>query len=294
MTEKWFNNGDIVFRQGDFGDTFYQIAKGSVRIMLDNEDGDPIVLTELSDGDFFGEMAVIDVYPRSATAVVISDGTKLLEFPGKEIDHYFTGDPDQAVALINHLGARLRTLTNEYADVKSLIGELKQSAPQSEGLLARIRRFLSFPVRGDLSRPTAEERRIASHSEGYAGRVESWPAGTVIFREGDEASCMYDIHYGSVGIYTAYGTESEKKLAELGTNQFFGEMGLVSHEPRSATAVALTDNTALEIIDTDELRTLGEKNPLKVWMIISHLSKRLRTLTRDFMDACEEVRRLQS
>lgn len=292
MAELVFNNGDVVFRQDDLGDSFFQIVNGSVQISVKGENGESIPLTALREGDFFGEMAVLDVYPRSATAVVTADGTKLLEFSAKEMDQYFSGNPDKAIALIQHLGKRIRELTKEYADVKSLIAELESGA-RSEGLLARVRRILSFPVRGKLEKPTAEELRADRGIGGYAGKVESWPAGTVIFREGEAASCMYDIHFGSVGIYTAYGTPEETKVAELGVNQFFGEMGLVAEEPRSATAVTLADNTTLEVIDMDELKALMEKNPAEVWAIVSHLSGRLRRLTRDFMDACEKVRTLQ-
>ena len=37
----------------------------------------------------------------------------------------------------------------------------------------------------------------------------------VIFKEGEMANCMYDIHFGRVGIFAAYGTENEKMLTEL-------------------------------------------------------------------------------
>ena len=292
MAELVFNNGDVVFRQGDLGDSFYQIVEGSVQISIKGDDGESIPLTELGEGSFFGEMAVLDVYPRSATAVVTADGTKLLEFTSKDMDQYFSGNPDKALALIRHLGDRIREMTKEYADIKSLLAEMEQGT-RSEGLLARLQRFLSFPVRGNLQKPTAEELRTDRVFSGYAGKVESWPAGTVIFREGEAANCMYDIHFGSVGIYTAYGTPEETKVAELGVNQFFGEMGLVAEEPRSATAVALADNTTLEVIDMDELKALMDKNPPEVWAIVSHLSGRLRKLTRDFMDACEKVHHLQ-
>lgn len=292
MAELVFHKGDVVFQQGDLGDSFYQIVEGSVQISLKGEEGESIPLTNLGEGSFFGEMAVLDVYPRSATAVVTADGTKLLVFSSRDMDQYFSGNPDKAIALMQHLGDRIREMTKAYADVNSLVTEIEQGA-RSEGLLARLRRFLSFPVRGNLQKPSAEELRTDRIISGYAGKVESWPAGTVIFREGEAANCMYDIHYGSVGIYTAYGTPDETKIAQLGANQFFGEMGLVAGEPRSATAVTLADNTTLEVIDMDELRALMEKNPPEVWAIVSHLSGRLRKLTRDFMDACEKLHHLQ-
>ena len=103
---------------------------------------------------------------------------------------------------------------------------------------------------------------------------------------------MYDIHFGRIGIYTGYGTPEEKLLTELFANKFFGEMGMIDGEPRSATAVVMADNTTLETIYPEDLEELIETNPLKVDMILQHLSGRLRHLTADYADACEEVSRL--
>jgi len=67
---------------------------------------------------------------------------------------------------------------------------------------------------------------------------KSYKKGEIIFKQGDPADCMYDIRWGSVGIYLNYGTSDEKMLAQLRGDDIFGEMGLVDEAPRSATAVA--------------------------------------------------------
>ena len=59
----------------------------------------------------------------------------------------------------------------------------------------------------------------------------------VIFEQGSYAGTMFDIVSGKVGIYTDYGTENAKFVAELGNDQLVGEMGLLECYPRSATAV---------------------------------------------------------
>ena len=97
---------------------------------------------------------------------------------------------------------------------------------------------------------------------------------------------MYAVHGGSVGIYINYGTEEEKKITSLFADSFFGEMGLLLDEPRSATAVVEEDNTLLECIRKEDLETLYRENPVKVYMIVSHLSHRLRQLTREYVRAC--------
>src|SRR5215467_852013 len=68
-----FTSGTPLFRAGDKGDSMYLIQSGRVRIAVKDEDGHEIVLAELAQGDFFGEMAIIDGKQRAAGATVIED-----------------------------------------------------------------------------------------------------------------------------------------------------------------------------------------------------------------------------
>ena len=113
--------------------------------------------------------------------------------------------------------------------------------------------------------------------------------GEVVFREGDGGTYLYQIHGGSVGIYSKYGTPEQAKLTTLYTNAFFGEMALVGNDPRSATAVVEEDDTILEYIGAGDMEELFKINPLKVDMILSHLSNRLRRLSLDYVNACAKA-----
>jgi CRP/FNR family cyclic AMP-dependent transcriptional regulator len=73
-----------------------------------------------------------------------------------------------------------------------------------------------------------------------------YPAGTVIFREGDPGAEMYVIQSGRVNIVKSVrGTE--KVLVTLGPGAFFGEMAIINQKPRSASAVVLEDARLLVI-----------------------------------------------
>ena len=119
--------------------------------------------------------------------------------------------------------------------------------------------------------------------------IQTYKKGQIIFNEGDNADCMYDIRWGSVGIYANYGTKQEKLLTKLSAEEFFGEMGLVDHEPRSATAVALEKDTRVEVINEECFGAFLQESPTKVLVIMQHMSHRLRNLTNDYMDACKTV-----
>ena len=119
--------------------------------------------------------------------------------------------------------------------------------------------------------------------------IQTYKKGQVIFKEGDKAECMYDIRWGSVGIYANYGTKEEKLLTKLSAEEFFGEMGLIDDEPRSATAVALEKDTKVEVINRECFGYYLQENSTKVLVIMQHMSHRLRNLTKDYVEVCKTV-----
>lgn len=115
----------------------------------------------------------------------------------------------------------------------------------------------------------------------------------IIFRQGDFAESMFDITSGSVGIYLAYGTEQENRLAVLKAGQFLGEMGLIERYPRSATAVALEDGTTLAEIGEKEFSVYFSDRPERLLEIMRQLSARVRSQTKDYEAACRILESLR-
>ena len=115
--------------------------------------------------------------------------------------------------------------------------------------------------------------------------------GEIIFRQGDASDCMYDVYRGKIGVYANYGTPGEKLLTTLEAEQFFGEMGMIEGTPRSATAVALTDDTELGIITPETFKDYFQKSPARVLLIMQNMSRRLRGLTGEYLEACRTVAR---
>jgi CRP/FNR family cyclic AMP-dependent transcriptional regulator len=96
-----------IFRAGDAGDSLCLIESGRVRISMADEDGKHLVLTELAQGDFFGEIALIDGQPRTADAIAIDD-VRLAVLSRKDFLGFVRGDPDVAMEMISAVSHRLR------------------------------------------------------------------------------------------------------------------------------------------------------------------------------------------
>jgi uncharacterized membrane protein len=96
-----------LFRQGDKGDAMYLIQSGRVRISIHAEDKQELTLAELAQGDFFGEMAIIDGRQRSADAQVIEDAS-LAVLSREAFLAFVRTSPDVALEMLAALTDRLR------------------------------------------------------------------------------------------------------------------------------------------------------------------------------------------
>ena len=114
----------------------------------------------------------------------------------------------------------------------------------------------------------------------------------IIFKKGDPGDCMYEVDMGRVGIFTYYGTPKQRLLTEYFPDQYFGEMGLLDQAPRSATAVALEDETFVSQVTEKGFEEFFQKNPMRVLMIMQQLSHNLRRRTNEYVEVCRKVKEL--
>ena len=100
-------NGAALFRAGDQGDAMYLIENGRVRITISDDDQKEIVLAELAQGDFFGEMAIIDGQQRSADATVAEDA-RLAVLSRENFLGFIHDNPKVALEMLSATFGRLR------------------------------------------------------------------------------------------------------------------------------------------------------------------------------------------
>lgn len=122
--------------------------------------------------------------------------------------------------------------------------------------------------------------------------IKTFKKGEILFREGDPGECLYDVYTGKVGVYAKYGTPEEKLLKTYYADEYLGEMGLIDHAPRSATAVALENGTSVGLITEEGFGAFFEKNPARVLMVMQQLSNNLRRRTNEYVDVCRQIQEL--
>jgi CRP-like cAMP-binding protein len=105
-----FRRGEVIFHLGDPGDALFIVTAGAVKITLPSETGDEAILATLRPGDFFGELALLDGAPRSATAAAL-EPTETLVLPRQRFRELIATEPVIRDALLASLARELRRLT---------------------------------------------------------------------------------------------------------------------------------------------------------------------------------------
>jgi len=111
----------LVFSQGDPGGALYGIASGRVRIFASDPSGNEVFLNILGPGENFGEIALIDGLPRTASAVCVEDST-LVVIGRDRFLTYLGTDAELAIHLMQLMCQRLRWVSDLVEDSMFLTG----------------------------------------------------------------------------------------------------------------------------------------------------------------------------
>jgi CRP-like cAMP-binding protein len=136
-TRRHFPKDAVVFFENDEGDSFFMILEGRIKVTILGDDGREVILSMLAAGDFFGEMALLDDEPRSATAIAVED-TDLLSLQRSDFEGVVAAKTSISAALIKVLSARLRRANHQIStlallDVYGRVARVLMDMAREEG-----------------------------------------------------------------------------------------------------------------------------------------------------------------
>jgi CRP/FNR family transcriptional regulator, cyclic AMP receptor protein len=102
-----YKDGETIFNEHDKGDALYVVDSGAVRIWVRDEDVKEVTLAELKEGDFFGELAVLDRGARSTNATAIGE-TALHRLSSDDFQKFLLEHAEASIDIICEIGVRLR------------------------------------------------------------------------------------------------------------------------------------------------------------------------------------------
>lgn len=119
LRKRRFRRNEVIFHQGDPGDSLHIVTGGAVKVVLPSAEGDEAIIATLRPGDFFGELSLLDGAPRSATVVAL-DSAETMALPRTAFLELLDADPGLRDALLAGLAHELRRLTSHVEELHFL------------------------------------------------------------------------------------------------------------------------------------------------------------------------------
>jgi len=135
--EREYPKNSVILFEDDPGDALYIVSTGQVKVVLIGEDGREVILSVLGDGDFFGEMSLIDDEPRSAHVIAMRD-SHLLVLRRDDFQSQLEQRPKVALELLRVLVQRLRRADEKIGglvllDVNGRVAQLLLDLAEESG-----------------------------------------------------------------------------------------------------------------------------------------------------------------
>ena len=111
-----FEAGDMIFREGEVGNLMYVLLDGAVELRMKVDRGETVLKTVDVANDFFGEMALLDERPRSASAMALRR-SKVLAVDGPTFEAMILANGKFALKIIKVLSARIRRSNDQVSDL---------------------------------------------------------------------------------------------------------------------------------------------------------------------------------
>lgn len=233
--------GEILFRQGDQGDSLYVVVRGTLQVEVTLPDGQKQLLTRLGSGDCVGEIALLFQKPRSATVYASSD-SELLTIQQPALNRLFAAHPTAHKHFLYFASRRLLSLH-------------LASLPPFAGMdIATLRQFDG----------EANWLRLAG--------------GETLFAQGDPPDYLYIVVHGRLEVIVERENGEHEVVDQIGPGACVGEMALLAGEPRSATVRAIRDSELVRL-SKDEFNLLLNQHPRAATEIARTLVRRLRQTT---------------
>jgi uncharacterized membrane protein len=141
LAEKRFAAGDVVFAQGEKGSSMYVVQAGAVQIYLPGQGGSapPVPLKDVRTGEYFGELAIFDDKPRSASARALVD-TVLLELTREELAEHLGRSRTAAMTILSEMAERLRETNAMLSQraAKDVVKEFEENLTWGQRLADKV------------------------------------------------------------------------------------------------------------------------------------------------------------
>jgi len=147
VRQRVYPAGTVVVNEGDEAHGMFIVDSGALKVFVTEENGKEVTLSLLGSDDYFGELALLDDAPRSASVITIERST-LLQISRADFIEVIASNPASMQIIVRNLVGRVRELTDNVRalaliDVFGRISRIFDSMSEPEGEMRIIRRRMT-------------------------------------------------------------------------------------------------------------------------------------------------------
>ncbi|MES1908146.1 MAG: hypothetical protein MHM6MM_001133 [Cercozoa sp. M6MM] len=285
LTTETFANGEAVINQGDMGDKFFFIIDGTARVSVRNEEGaEEVLVAELEAGDYFGEAALVNRTPRSATVSATSE-LRCVTLDSSTFKHIF-GPHKYELRLAARQAISAEAFQAALSRVESPSAshrETEKSEIQKDAIRMAITSNVLFGGLDEVQLEQIVDEMFLCEFDDDA----------VIIQQNDYGDCFYVLEQGAVQVEVRRDGHDDLQLFESHAPYSFGELALMYNAPRQATVRAKGHCVAWAIgrrrfrnilFLSNEQKQAQYEELLKKCEVFSSLLSRERTVIADLLE----------
>jgi CRP-like cAMP-binding protein len=283
-----FSVNDRIFELGSPCSSLYLVLKGVVRLQRNTPFG-LFTVANIGAGELFGDRSFSDRSEHTCEAIAETK-VELVRFDGKQIDALSDAELSFATAfywaLWKSLSRKLRTINNDLAE---FFGR-KESPPDAEQPDSDIAPRTAFRLDMAAKEDLFQEQRLTPMEINFLAslsREENYAPAETIFNEGETGDTMYVVLNGTVMISKFIPGGGIEALAFLERGNYFGEMAVLDHLPRSAGAKADTEGAVVLAISRNVAEAVLDSRKISsirlLRLLCTMATQRLRNSDQKFL-----------
>jgi len=251
LEKKTLLQGSDIFHMGDQGDHMFFVQKGGVDVILDVLGREKFIISSIEEGDFFGEMALLDDSTRAAT-VIARENMELLSLHRRDFFTIYEHYPATANLMLRTIGRslseRLRLLDEHFLFTEGTLKTLHTLKEKGEY-------HDRYP---DIAMARAYELELIDCLVNL-GEHQTFESGETIIREGEFRQELYVILKGTAEVIKNMPDSEQLVIAALPSNTVFGEMSFLDREARSAE-VRSCESMEVIVCSSDKLASIAQSD----------------------------------
>lgn len=269
MVEGYYEPGAAIFLQNDVADKLYVITKGRAIVIFQTPGGDMVEIGDLSEGDYFGESALMKGKQKRAASIYADQAVSVLSLSEAGYAELKSKNPG-IVNKLEFVKRRAAVLATDQENVHAIA--ISEDGERGVKISSKATKDLIFNIiRTNALFEHLEDEQIDDVIHNVY-QVKS-NKGDILMTQGEEGGHVYFVETGEFDVFVNVNQGNEQNVASFKGPCVTGELAMFHNAPRSATVKATTSAISWKIDRYTFRRVIRDLGASQIKLVVDFLAK---------------------